>query len=221
MNEIECRGNRDLRTLFLDLSSTQATRRLFLTGVLMLPLSNARATNHERIFRWDEEFVLDTGEKLLLERSLRFRRSGEPYNPMIIGWAQEDSTIVVREGPTDLVGARYTLKNWIDPVMLERDPTTRELVMVGTAWNCDLAERFGDQRRGLYIAFRMRADAEAEAMDFPNWAWGKQRKLYKIFVEIPPPARVTPAEAVRHNKTDARGAKRFFLIDPSHKPSGC
>ena len=220
MNEFESRVKSDMRALFLDSSSAQAPRRLFLTGLLMLPLTNACATNHERIFRWEEEFVLDTGENLLLERTVRFRRSGEPYNPMILGWAREDSTIVLKEGPGDLIGARYTLKDWIDPVVLERDPSSRALVMVGTAWNCDWVKRFGNKHRSIYIAFRLQPSMEAEAIDFPDWAWGKQRKLYKMYFEIAPPARVMPAEAEQHNKSVARGAPEFFRIDRTIKFCG-
>lgn len=196
-------------------------RRRYLLGALMvLPLTSACATNHERVFRWEEEFVLDSGERLLLERTVRFRRSGEPGNPMIIGWAREDSTISVKEGPADLIGATYALKDWIDPVVLERDPSSRALVMVGTAWNCDWVKRFGAKSRSLYVAFRLRPGAEAEAIDFPEWTWGKERKLYKMYFYIEPPAHVTPAEAERHNKKGARGAPEFFRIDRTIKFCG-
>lgn len=177
--------------------------------------------SNEKIFRWQEEVVLSSGEQLLLDRTTRYRRSGEPGNPLRSGWAREDSSIVVKEGPVDLLGARYALKDWIDPVVLDRDPITRDLVMVGTAWNCDWVKRFGGKSRGIYVAFHLRPKAEAEATDFPQWAWNRRRNLYKVFNEIDPPALVTPADAERHNKHGARGHRIFFLIDPKYNASDC
>ncbi len=57
------------------------------------------ACSNEKVFRWEEEVVLSSGETLLLDRTARYRRSGEPYNPLRSGWATEDSTIVVQGGP--------------------------------------------------------------------------------------------------------------------------
>jgi len=179
------------------------------------------ACRGEKVFRWEEEVVLSTGEALLLQRSTRYRRSGEPYNPLRVGWAREDSNIVVRAGPADLLGARFTLKDWIDPVVLDRDPHTRELIMVGTAWNCDWVRPYAGKARSLYVAFRLRPGAEAEAVVLPDWAWGRTRNLYKMYFEIEPPKRVTPAEAERHNRTEARGHRIFFVIDRDYKASGC
>ena len=154
-----------------------------------------------------------------IERSLS--PSGEPYNPMRVSWAREDSTIVVKAGPSDVVGARYTLRDWIDPVVLERDPMSRALIMFGNRrGKCDWVEKFGDKSRGIYVAFVLRPGFEAEAIDFPEWGWGKQRKLYNMFFEIEPPTRVTPTEAARHNKNVARGAPEFFKIDQSIKLCG-
>lgn len=179
------------------------------------------ACAREKVFRWEEEVVLSTSETLVLDRTTRYRRSGEPYNPLRTGWAREDSSIVVVSGPQDLVGARYALKDWIDPVVLDRDPHTRELIMVGTAWNCDWVRAYAGKARGLYVAFRLRPGAEADAIVLPDWAWGRTRNLYVTYFEIEPPKRVTPAETERHNKTDARGARRFFMIDHDHKPTDC
>lgn len=175
------------------------------------------ACAREKVFRWEEEVVLSTGETLLLDRTTRYRRSGEPYNPLQAGWAREDSSIVVVGGARDLVGAGYALKDWIDPVVLDRDPQTRELILVGTAWNCDWVRPYAGKAKGLYVAFRLRPGVPAEAVALPDWAWGRARNLYKMYFEIEPPKRVTPAEAERHNRTDARGAPEYFRIDPSIK----
>lgn len=189
------------------------------TGLWLAALASLllAACAKEKVFRWEEEVVLSTGETLLLERTTRYRRSGEPYNPLQAGWAPEDSAIVVRTGPADLVGATYAVRDWIEPVVLDRDPQTRALLMVGTAWNCDWVRQYAGKAKGLYVAFRLRPGAEAEAIVLPDWAWGRTRNLYLSYFEIEPPKRVTPAEAERHNKTEARGAPEYFRIDPTIK----
>jgi hypothetical protein len=193
--------------------------RLWLIVLLAALLVTACA--RERVFRWEEEVVLSTGETLVLDRTTRYRRSGEPYNPLRSGWAPEDSGIAVRSGAPDLIGAGYAVRDWIEPVVLDRDPQTRGLVMVGTAWNCDWVRKYAGKARGLYVAFLLRPGAEAEAIPVPDWAWGRKRNLYLTQFEIEPPKRVTPAEAERHNKTEAQGDKRFFMIDRDYKASGC
>ena len=189
--------------------------RLLLAALLAALLLAACA--REKVFRWEEEVVLSSGETLLLDRTTRYRRSGEPYNPLRIGWAPEDSGIVVRAGAPDLTGASYAVRDWIEPVVLDRDPQTRDLVMVGTAWNCDWVRKYAGKAKGLYVAFRLRPGVEAEAIPVPDWAWGRTRNLYLNQFEINPPKRVTPAEAERHNKNDARGAPEYFRIDPMIK----
>ena len=193
--------------------------RLWLIALLAALLVTACA--REKVFRWEEEVVLSTGETLVLERTTRYRRSGEPYNPLQTSWAREDSSIAILRGSQDLVGARYSLKDWIDPVVLDRDPQTRDLVMVGTAWNCDWVRKYAGKAKGLYVAFRLRPGVEAEAVPVPDWAWGRTRNLYKMYFEIKPPKRVTPVEAERHNKIDARGHRRFFMVDSDYKASDC
>ena len=179
------------------------------------------ACSNEKTFRWEEEVALSTGDPLLLDRTTHYRRSSEPGNPLRWGWAREDSTITVKHGPADLLGAKYTLKDWIDPVVLDRDATTRALVMIGNAWNCDWVKRFGDKPRGIYIAFEMKPGSEAAAIDFPTWAWNRHRNLYKVFNEIDPPSLVTPEVAERHNKNGARGSRDLFLIDPNYRSQEC
>ena len=193
--------------------------RLWLIALLAALLVTACA--REKVFRWEEEVVLSTGETLVLERTTRYRRSGEPYNPLRSSWAPEDSGIAVRSGAADLIGAGYAVRDWIEPVVLDRDPQTRGLVMVGTAWNCDWVRKYAGKARGLYVAFLLRPGVQAEAIPVPDWAWGRKRNLYLTQFEIEPPKRVTPAEAERHNKTEAQGDKRFFMIDRDYKASGC
>ncbi len=183
-------------------------------GVLLATLLLA-ACAREKVFRWEEEVVLTGGETLVLERTARYRRSGEPYNPTKTGWAPEDSGIVVRSGPEALIGATYAVRDWIEPVVLDRDPQSRDLVMVGTAWNCDWVRKYAGKAKGLYVAFRLRPGVEAEAIGMPDWAWGRTRNLYLNYFKIEPPKRVTPAETERHNKNDARGAPEYFRIDPA------
>jgi hypothetical protein len=169
----------------------------------------------EKVFRWEEEVMLSSGETLVLERTTRYRRSGEPYNPLRIGWAPEDSGIVVQAGAPDLVSARYTVREWIEPVVLDRDPQTGDLVMVGTAWNCDWVRKYAGKAKGLYVAFRLRPGVEAEAIVVPEWVWGRARNLYLTAFDIKPPKRVTPAEAERHNNSSVRGAPEYFRVDPA------
>lgn len=93
--------------------------------------------------------------------------------------------------------------------------------MVGNAWNCDWVKRFGDRARGIYIAFELQAGKEPVAIDFPSWAWNRRRNLYKPYFEIDPPPLVVPAEAERHNKSEARGHRIYFVVDPNYRSQEC
>jgi hypothetical protein len=196
-----------------------ADRRTAIAALLALPM--IAACSNETLLRWEEEVTLSSGEALVLERTTRFRRKSAPFNPLETSWGREDSSVEVRSGPADLVGARYGLIDWFDPVVIDRDPVSRQLILVATAWNCDWVRPYKGKNRSVYVAFGMRPGAEAAAVDFPSWAWNRTRNLYKPNFEIKPPKRVTAEHAREHNASKARGAREFFVIDPSIKFERC
>jgi ferric-dicitrate binding protein FerR (iron transport regulator) len=61
------------------------------------------ACRGEKTYDWEEEVVLSSGERLVLERSVRLERISAPFNPFKSEWAWRESTIVVRDGPADLL----------------------------------------------------------------------------------------------------------------------
>lgn len=194
-------------------------RRTAVVALLTLPM--VAACSNEKLLRWEEEVALSSGETLLLERTTRYRRKSAAFNPLESSWGREDSSVEVRSGPADVVGARYGLTGWFDPVVIDRDRSTKQLVLVTTAWNCDWVEPYKGKNRSIYVAFGMRPGAEAAAVDFPDWAWNRTRNLYKPNFDSKPPRRVTPEHAREHNAKEARGHKIFFVIDPTFVAPGC
>ena len=194
-------------------------RRLTLAALALLP--TMAGCSNEKVFRWEEEVTLSGGEALLLERTTRFRKKGAPFNPLETIWGEEDSSILVRAGPADLVGARFGLREWFIPVVIDRDPESRRLVLIATAFNCDWVQPYKGKNRSIYVAFELRPGAEAAAVDFPAWAWNRKRNLYLMSFDVPVPQRVTAERAREHNATDARGTKRFFVVDPTVVAPDC
>lgn len=178
------------------------------------------AAMHDQTYSWREEVLLSSGEQVTLKRTAHFTKRSEPGNPLRFSWAKEDSTLTVDAGPPDLIRASFLLKDWIGPMILDRDPQSQRLVLVGAAHNCDWVARFGHKPRGIYIAFVLTPGREAEAVDFPVWAWNRPSNLYLATYEIYPPRTVTPAETERHNAQDARMHRILRVVDPTFK-AGC
>lgn len=196
-----------------------ADRRTAIAALLALPMM--AACSNETLLRWEEEVTLSSGETLLLECTTRYRKKGAPFNPLESIWGLEDSSIVVRAGPADLVGARFDPRAWFIPVVIDRDPGSRQLVLVATAFNCDWVKPYKGKNRSIYVAFGMRPGVEAAAVDFPKWAWNRTRNLYLPNFEIKPPKRVTAEHAREHNASKARSHKILFVIDPTFVAPDC
>lgn len=196
-------------------------KRPVLFATWMLVVSTALiACSNETVLRWEEEVTLSTGEKLLLDRTTRYRKKSAAFNPLESSWGPEDSSIVVREGPADLVGARFGLKEWFEPLVLDRDPASRQLLLIATGWNCDWVRPYAGKNRSIYVAFALQSGGGV-AVNFPDWAWNRTRNLYLTYFDIKPPGRVTAEHAREHNASKARGAPEFFVVDPSIKFERC
>lgn len=172
----------------------------------------------EKTYRWDEEVVLSSGERLMLGRSVRVERISAAFNPFKKEWAWRESTIVVKDGPADLKGVRYEAR--LLPLLIERDPTTRRLIAVGIPVTCDVAESFKLRQGELYVAFELGIDLPMRQVPIPEFAWERRTNLLQPNDDEAPPPNVTPAYADQFNRTQSRGERVYFQILRSH-PYSC
>ena len=172
----------------------------------------------EKTYRWDEEMVLSSGERLMLGRSVRVERISAPFNPFKTGWAWRESTIVVKDGPADLKGVRYEAR--LLPLLIERDPTTRRLIAVGIPVSCDDAAGFTLRQGELYVAFELGIDLPMRQVPIPEFAWERRTNLLQPNDDEAPPRNVTPDYADQFNRTQSRGERVYFQILRSH-PYSC
>ena len=172
----------------------------------------------EKTYRWDEEMVLSSGERLMLGRSVRVERISAPFNPFKTGWAWRESTIVVKDGPADLKGVRYEAR--LLPLLIERDPTTRRLIAVGIPVSCDDAAGFTLRQGERYLAFELGIDLPMRQVPIPEFAWERRTNLLQPNDDEAPPRNVTPDYADQFNRTQSRGERVYFQILRSH-PYSC
>jgi len=175
------------------------------------------ACRGEKTYRWEEEVVLGSGERLLLDRSIRLERISAPFNPFQTSWAWRESTIVVREGPPDVKGARY--EAWLLPMLIERDQGREGLVVVGIPVNCDAYKAYRPDRGWLYLAFHLQSGQPTQQVPIPDWAWGRRLNLLKPNSDKAPPRRVNPDFTGRFNREESRGEINYFeirSITPTH-----
>lgn len=135
------------------------------------------ACDDDRVYRWREEVVLSTGERLLLARSVRLQRGGAPFNPFETAWYWRESVVEVREGPADLVGGRYEAR--LLPMLVERDPATRRLVVVAINVYCDDRLPYKPEAGQRYFAFVLQAGSVMQPIAVPDWAWGRRLNVLK------------------------------------------
>lgn len=164
----------------------------------------------DKTYRWDEEMVLSSGERLMLGRSVRVERISAPFNPFKKEWAWRESTIVVKDGPADLKGVRYEAR--LLPLLIERDPTTRRLIAVGIPVSCDDAAGFTLRRGERYLAFELGIDLPMRQVPIPEFAWERRTNLLQPNDDEAPPPNVTPAYADQFNRTQSRGEHGYFQI---------
>ena len=168
------------------------------------------ACDDDRVYRWQEEVVLSTGERLLLERSVRLQRGGAPFNPFETAWYWRESVLQVRQGPADLVGGRYEAR--LLPMLVERDPATRRLVVVATPVSCAAYGAYRPDRGWTYLAFALSPNAPMQQIPIPDWAWGRRLNVLKPNRDESPPRRVTPQFAERFNRERSRGERDYFEV---------
>ena len=168
------------------------------------------ACDDDRVYRWREEVVLSTGERLLLARSVRLQRGGAPFNPFETAWYWRESVVEVREGPADLVGGRYEAR--LLPMLIERDPATRRLVVVATPVSCTAYREYRPDRGGVYLAFALSPGAPMQQVPIPDWAWGRRLNVLMPNEDESPPRQVTPQFAERFNRERSRGGPWYFEL---------
>lgn len=168
------------------------------------------ACRGEKTHHWQEEVVVSTGERLLLERSVRLERIGAPFNPFKSEWAWRESTIVVREGPADVRGARYEAR--LLPMLIERDPSTKQWIVVGIPVSCSVYQSFKPDIGLLYLAFELKPGHDKRQVPIPEWAWERRLNLLMPNGNKPPPRHVTPDFADRFNREESGGELDYFQI---------
>lgn len=176
------------------------------------------ACQGEKTYYWEEEVVLSSGEQLLLDRSVRLERISAPFNPFKSEWAWRESTIVVRDGPADVKGARYEAR--LLPMLLERDPSTKQWIVVGISVYCDDRVPFSPEPGQRYFAFALEPAQPMQQVRLPEWAWERRSNLLKPNSDKPPPRHVTADFADRFNRDESRGEIQYFEIKRSAK-SNC
>lgn len=177
------------------------------------------ACDDDRMYRWQEEVVLSTGERLLLERSARLQRGGAPFNPFEIAWYWRESTIDVRAGPADLVGGRYEAR--LLPMLLERERPGGALLVVAISIYCRDRAGDGGPQDIPYRAYRLQPKGPMQQIPIPDWAWGRRLNVLKPNRDESPPRLVTPEFAERFNREKSQGAPPVFVVDRSYKVSPC
>lgn len=186
--------------------TSSSALRLLLAFATLVVLSGCS----EKTYRWDEEMVLSSGERLMLDRLVRVERISAPFNPFKTGWAWRESTIVVKDGPADLKGIRYEAR--LLPLLIERDPTTRPLIAVGIPVTCDVAESFKLRQGELYVAFELGIDLPMRQVPIPEFAWERRTNLLQLNHDEAPSRNVTPDYVDQFNRTQSRGARGYFQI---------
>jgi hypothetical protein len=176
------------------------------------------ACRGEKTHHWQEEVVASSGERLLLERSVRLERIGAPFNPFKSEWAWRESTIVVRDGPADVKGARYEAR--LLPMLIERDPSTKQWIVVGISVYCDDRVPFNPVPGQRYFAFVLARAQPMQQVRLPEWAWERRLNLLMPNENKSPPRHVTPDFADRFNREESRGEIQYFEIRRSAK-SNC
>ena len=173
-------------------------------------LSLLSACSSEKTYHWEEEVVISTGERLTLDRTLRFEKISAPFNPFKSEWAWGGSTFVVREGPADVKNARYDAS--LVPMLLDRDPMTRNLIVVGIPVTCVVYKTFEPDQGWLYLAFRLSANQQMRQVRIPDWAWERRLNLLKPNLDNAPPAHVSPAFTNEFNRNISRGEPSYFQV---------
>lgn len=168
------------------------------------------ACRGEKTYRWEEEVVLSSGERLVLERSVRLEKISAPFNPFQTNWAWRESAFTVTEGPADVKGARY--EAWLLPMLIERDVGSRQFVVIGIPVNCDAYKAHSPDRGWVYLAFRLVPGQQMQQTPIPDWAWGRRLNLLMPNEDKPPPGRVAAEFADRFNREESRGESDYFVV---------
>lgn len=165
-----------------------------------------------KTYSWREQVVLSTGERLILGRSVHLERASGAFNPFKSEWFWREWTITLLEGPTDLQGMRYEAR--VLPMLVERDPSSKELTVVGITFYCDDRLALNPHPGQRYFAFAFRSGGMAQ-VPVPEWAWGRSSNLLKPNADESPPREVHPGLADQFNRNESRGEAHYLRIDRS------
>ena len=168
------------------------------------------ACDDDRVYRWREEVVLSTGERLLLARSVRLQRGGAPFNPFETAWYWRESVVEVREGPADLVGGRYEAR--LLPMLVERERPGGALLVVAISIYCRDRAGDGGPQDIPYRAYRLQPKGPMQQVPIPDWAWGRRLNVLMPNEDESPPRQVTPQFAERFNRERSRGGPWYFEL---------
>lgn len=194
----------------------QITKRWFL--VFAAVAQCLVGCDNEREFRWEEEVVLSSGETLVLQRVVRLDRTSAPGNPFKFEWGWREFFFVVTEGPPDVRGATY--KAPMIPIVIDRDPETRAIVVIGIPISCPVYKLHQPDRGSLYLAFKISGDNAQQQSPIPEWAWDRVANILEPSWDESPPPRVTAAQAQELNRTKGRGDPSYFQIQKA-PPFNC
>ncbi len=136
-------------------------------ALLALPMLTSACSADLPPDYWREEVQLADGSRGVIEQRVEWRGVG--------GWGGPGNLITERTQISGEIGGE-TLPTWSmptwEPLLLERDPATREWVIVVTSGATEVKL----PNPGPYIAFRHR-DGSWQQVAVPEFAWGMKSNL--------------------------------------------
>ena len=179
-------------------------RRMLAAAYLAAILSTTAACSGVVERKWSEEVELDDGTVIVIERQVKFRESNS-----LAGDAYSTTQL---EGTLGFTGENSSLPAWdvpLTPILLFRDQSLNEWVIVATTSNCDT---WYEQGKPVppYWEYRLRAD---------NWLPSKlsdssMGRKTNLFFDFEPalPAKKLSLEAKRRVLASKDFAKKYLSV---------
>jgi hypothetical protein len=154
--------------------------------------------------KWSEEVALDDGKVLTVDRYVKFQETnsmaGDAY-----GSTEEDATLSFRGELAALPAWRVALQ----PLVLYRDSSTNEWVIVAASSRCEVWEARGKPARP-YWEFRLRDSGWVE-VPLSESSLGRKTNLY-ILYERPLPARQLTVPMKQGLQAQESTGKKYLSI---------
>jgi len=168
-------------------------------GTLGLIACGGPTTRH-----WTEDVLLDDGSTVVVERSVAFNETS--------AWGGDAYNAVETEATLAFTGDLAGLPVWSEPLMallLYRDPTTHEWVIVATTTSCDVWNLRGEPPT-LYWEYRLGPTGWQE-VPLSASSIGRKANLLHRYQKKLGTSHITVADREKR-QSDTRIARRFVVI---------